>query len=212
MEVFFKFWSNVSFVDVIEFLGTFAFAISGIRLASAKKLDWFGAFVVGFVTAIGGGTLRDLFLQVTPFWMLSSVYVWCTVFALFFVIVFRKKLVHLNAPFLWFDSIGLGLFVVVGVEKTLSLGYPLWVVVIMGTITGIIGGITRDLLIREIPAIFTQEFYAVACILGSLLYGWLDYLEVSAPLTQVATAIFVFSIRLAATRYHWKLPVLKGEV
>ncbi|WP_430614807.1 trimeric intracellular cation channel family protein [Flavobacterium sp. JP2137] len=212
MEQWLVFWKNVSFVDVIEFLGTFAFAVSGIRLASAKKLDWFGAFVVGFVTATGGGTLRDLLLGVVPFWMISSVYVWCTIISMVFVIIFRKKLVHLNGPFLWFDSIGLGLFVVVGVEKALTLDYAIWVVVLMGTITGIVGGMIRDILINEIPAIFTQEFYAVACILGSLLYCSFDYMGVSAPVTQVSTAIFVFVIRLAATRYSWKLPVLKGEL
>ena len=126
MEKLPDFWQNIQFVDIIEFIGTFAFAISGIRLASAKKFDWFGALVVGLVTAIGGGTLRDLLLGLTPFWLLSSVYLWCTVFALFFVIVFRKFLVKLNNTFFWFDSIGLGLFVVVGSEKAFSLGYEWW--------------------------------------------------------------------------------------
>ncbi len=211
MEQLIDFWKNVSFVDVIEFLGTFAFAVSGIRLASAKKLDWFGAFVVGFVTATGGGTLRDLLLGVVPFWMNSSVYACCTILSLVFVIIFRKKLVHLNGPFLWFDSIGLGLFVVVGVEKALSLNYDVWVIVLMGTITGIVGGVIRDILINEIPAVFTQELYAIACIMGGLLYCSFDYMGVSAPVTQISTAVFVFVIRLAATRYKWKLPILKGE-
>lgn len=124
MDTFVHFWVTIKFVDVIEFFGTIAFAISGIRLASAKSVDWFGAFVVGFVTATGGGTLRDLLLGVTPFWMLTSVYVWCTIAALVLVIMFPQKLIRLNNTFLWFDSIGLGLFVVVGTEKTLSLGYP----------------------------------------------------------------------------------------
>ncbi|WHT40569.1 TRIC cation channel family protein [Myroides sp. mNGS23_01] len=117
METFVKFWLAIKFVDVIEFFGTIAFAISGIRLASAKNVDWFGAFVVGFVTATGGGTLRDILLGVTPFWMLTSVYIWCTIVALMLVIIFPQKLIRLNNTFLWFDSIGLGLFVVVGTEK-----------------------------------------------------------------------------------------------
>ena len=79
---------NIRFVDIIEILGTFAFAISGIRLASAKQFDLFGAFVVGFVTAIGGGTVRDIFLDVTPFWMLNTVYLWCSLAALIFVMIF----------------------------------------------------------------------------------------------------------------------------
>lgn len=211
MEKLPDFWQNIQFVDIIEFIGTFAFAISGIRLASAKKFDWFGALVVGLVTAIGGGTLRDLLLGLTPFWLLSSVYLCCTVFALFFVIVFRKFLVKLNNTFFWFDSIGLGLFVVVGSEKAFSLGYEWWVVIIMGTITGVVGGIIRDILINEIPIIFTQELYAVACILGAGLFCFLNYIGVNMSVIQIASALFVFVIRIVATRYQWRLPILKGE-
>ena len=211
MEKLPDFWQNIQFVDIIEFIGTFAFAISGIRLASAKKFDWFGALVVGLVTAIGGGTQRDLLLGLTPFWLLSSVYLWCTVFALFFVIVFRKFLVKLNNTFFWFDSIGLGLFVVVGSEKAFSLGYEWWVVIIMGTITGVVGGIIRDILINEIPIIFTQELYAVACILGAGLFCFLNYIGVNMSVIQIASALFVFVIRIVATRYQWRLPILKGE-
>ncbi len=204
-------FSDIQLVDVIEFAGTFAFAISGIRLASAKKFDWFGALVVGFVTAIGGGTLRDLFLGVTPFWMLSSVYIWCTVLALFFVILFRKYLVHLNNTFFWFDSIGLGLFVVVGVEKTMELGFPFWVIILMGTTTGIFGGIIRDILINEIPIIFTQELYAVACIIGAAVFCILMHFNVSLTISEIATAITVFVVRIVATKFQLRLPTLKGE-
>ncbi|MDR2222568.1 MAG: trimeric intracellular cation channel family protein [Flavobacteriaceae bacterium] len=211
VDVFMEFWSTITFVDIIEFLGTCAFAISGIRLASAKSLDWFGALVVGFVTATGGGTLRDLLLGVTPFWMLNSVYVWCTIIALFFVVIFRKQLVHLNNTFLWFDSIGLGLFVVVGTEKTMSLGYPFWVVVIMATITGVVGGIIRDIMINEIPAIFKQEWYALTCIFGVVIYYVLDFLKVDIIFSQIFCAASVFVIRLIATRYKLGLPTLKSE-
>ncbi|MDM1043419.1 trimeric intracellular cation channel family protein [Myroides sp. 1354] len=211
MDTFVKFWLTIKFVDVIEFFGTIAFAISGIRLASAKSVDWFGAFVVGFVTATGGGTLRDLLLGVTPFWMLTSVYVWCTIVALMLVIIFPQKLIRLNNTFLWFDSIGLGLFVVVGAEKTLALGYPFWVVVIMATITGVVGGMIRDILINEIPAIFRQEWYALACIFGVFIYYMLQAIGLDAVIVQISTAASVFVIRLIATRYRLGLPTLKGE-
>lgn len=211
MNSLFEFWRTIQFVDVIEFLGTFAFAISGIRLASAKKFDWFGALVVGFVTATGGGTLRDLLLDVTPFWMLSGVYFWCTVLALIFVIIFRKHLVRLNNTFFWFDSIGLGLFVVVGVEKAMGLGYDPWVQIVMGTITGVVGGIIRDILINEIPIIFTQELYAVVCIIGAAIYCMLVYFGVNITVVQITTAIFIFVIRIIATKYQLRLPTLKGE-
>lgn len=208
---FFDVFNDLKLVDIIEFLGTFAFAISGIRLASAKKFDWFGALVIGFVTAIGGGTLRDLLLGVTPFWMLSSVYIWCTILALIFVICFQKILVHLNNTFFWFDSIGLGLFVVVGVEKAMAFDYAPWVWIFMGTITGIVGGIIRDILINEIPIIFTQELYAVACIIGASIFCILHYFNVSLPIVEVVTALSVFIIRLVASKYGLRLPTLKGE-
>lgn len=208
---FFADLTHIEVVDIIEVLGTIAFAISGIRLASAKRFDWFGAIVIGFVTATGGGTLRDLLLDVPVFWMQASRYIWCTLFAFIIVLGFRKYLVHLNNTIFWFDCIGLGLFVVVGYEKALALGYPIWVCVSMATITGIVGGIIRDILINEVPIIFTQELYAVACILGGILFSVLYYFEIQLLVIEVSTAVFVVVIRFFATRYHIKLPILKGE-
>lgn len=202
---------QVQLVDVIEFLGTIAFAISGIRLASAKKFDWFGAIVVGFVTAIGGGTLRDILLDVTPFWMQSSIYLWGTVLAFLIVVLFRKFLVHLNNTIFWFDCVGLGLFVVVGYEKTMMLGYAVWVCIFMGTITGIVGGILRDILINEIPIIFTQELYAVACIIGGIIFAILIYFGVDLSSTEIITAVAIVIVRILAIRFSWRLPTLKSE-
>lgn len=206
-----EFWENITLVDVIEFLGTFAFAISGIRLASAKKFDWFGALVVGLVTAIGGGTLRDLLLGLPPFWLANGMYLLCTALALLFVILFRKHLVRLHNTFFWFDSIGLGLFTVVGAEKAMALGYAPWVIIMMGTITGVVGGIVRDILINEIPIIFTQELYAMACIIGASMYCILTYFGVNVAIVQVSTAVLVFVVRVIATKYKLQLPTLKGE-
>jgi uncharacterized membrane protein YeiH len=203
--------SNIEFVDVIEFLGTIAFAISGIRLASAKRFDWFGALVVGYVTAIGGGTMRDLLLGVTPFWMQSSVYIWGTVFAFVIVLCFRKYLVHLNNTIFWFDCIGLGLFVVVGFEKALALEYPYWVCIFMGMITGIVGGMTRDILINEIPIVFTQELYAVACIIGGVIFSILVYLNIDMAVCEIITAVSIVVVRILATKFSLKLPTLKDE-
>lgn len=205
------FWKNIQLVDIIEFLGTFAFAISGIRLASAKKFDWFGALVVGLVTATGGGTLRDLLLGLTPFWLTNSIYLWCTFFALVFVILFRKHLVRLNNTFFWFDSIGLGLFTVVGAQKAMAMGYEPWVIIIMATMTGVVGGIIRDILINEIPIIFSQELYAMACIIGACLFCLLTYMGANDIVVQISTAVLIFVIRVLATKYKWKLPILKGE-
>ena len=200
-----------SAIILIEFLGTIAFAISGIRLASAKMFDWFGAFVVGFVTAVGGGTLRDLLIEEPVFWLRSSLYIWGTFFAFLIVLLFRKYLVHLNNTIFWFDCIGLGLFTIVGFEKTLLHGHAYWVCIAMATITGIIGGITRDMLINEIPVIFRQELYASACALGGLLYALLYKLGVETIIIQTSVFVLVVLIRYFAVKYHLSLPTLKPE-
>ena len=199
-----------TFVQVIEFIGTFAFAISGIRLASAKQFDWFGAYVVGLATAIGGGTIRDVLLDVTPFWMTDPVYLICSALALLWVIFFGKLLIHLHNTFFLFDSIGLALFTVVGVGKSLALGYPFWVAIIMGSITGAAGGVIRDVFINEIPLIFRKEIYAIACVIGGLTYSACDYAGLDLILTQILSGLSVFVVRILAVKYKFCLPILKG--
>lgn len=205
-------FSAIQFVDVIEFIGTFAFAISGIRLASAKKFDLFGAYVVGLATAVGGGTLRDLLLGVTPFWMNNTFYLWCTLFALIFVMIFHNHLIRLDSAFFAFDSIGLALFVVVGAEKTLSLGFAPWVAVVMGTSTGAVGGVIRDVLINEIPLIFRKEIYALACVIGGIVFVTLSQTtNLNVIFVELSTAAVVILVRFLSVKYHLSVPVLKGE-
>lgn len=194
---------------VLEMLGTLAFAISGIRLASAKRFDWFGAYVVGFTTAIGGGTLRDLMLSQTPFWMLDSVYLIVTAIALGIVIVLGRYLIRLNNTFFVFDAIGLGLFTVVGIEKTLSAGFPLWVAVIMGTMTGAAGGVLRDILINEEPLIFRKEIYALACVFGCFVFWGCRTAGLDGAALQIITAATVIAARIIAVYFGLKLPILK---
>ena len=199
----------MDFITIIDYIGTFAFAISGIRLAAAKNFDIFGAYVVGFVTAIGGGTLRDLLLGMTPFWMEQPSYVVITAVALVFVIVFRKQVVRLNNTFFIFDAIGIGLFTVVGVERSLEAGFPMWVNIIMGSITGAAGGMFRDIFINEVPLIFRKDIYAVACVLGGVTYYICLWLGCSHILTQIISAISVILIRILSVRFSISLPSLK---
>ena len=200
-----------SFVQILDLIGTFAFAISGIRLASAKRFDWFGAYVVGLATAVGGGTIRDLLLDVTPPWMTDPMYLSCTAFAMFFVIVFSKYLIHLNNTFFIFDSIGLALFTVVGASKSLALGYPFWVAIIMGSITGAAGGVLRDVFINEIPLIFRKEIYAMACVIGGLAYWACLRLGIESYVSEIIGGSVVFIVRILAVKYKITLPILKGD-
>ena len=155
---------------IIEFLGTFAFAISGIRSASSKNFDWFGGYVVGLATAIGGGTIRDVMLGQVPFWMTNSIYVICTAAALLTFIMLKKLFTRLSKTWFLFDTLGLALFTIAGIQKTLIAGFPFWVAIIMGCITGAAGGVLRDVFVNEVPLVFRKEIYAIACIIGGIIY------------------------------------------
>ncbi len=200
-----------AFYLAIELLGTFSFALSGVRLASAKHFDIFGAFIVGMATAVGGGTLRDLMLGLRPFWMTDSIYLVVCALGVLWVMMFRKRLVRQDNAWFLFDTIGLALFNVIGIEKTLGIGLPYWTAIAMGCVTGAAGGIIRDVLINEVPLIFRKEIYAVACVAGGLVYTACHSLHVSAGISAPAAILTVICIRLLAVRYHWHLPVLRGE-
>ncbi len=200
------------FMFIIEVLGTIAFAISGIRLSAAKNFDWFGAYVVGLVTAIGGGTLRDLLLAIPVFWMQSWMYLAVTFLSLVIVIIFRRFLVGGMRTLFLFDAIGLALFVVVGIEKSFGAGFPAWVAIVMGIITGSFGGVTRDILINDEPLFFRKDIYATACLAGGLVYWLVTLLPDASPVVaQVACAVTVIGLRVAAVHYNWSLPILQVD-
>ena len=198
-------------LNVIEFLGTFAFAISGIRHAAAKHFDWFGGFVCGIAVAIGGGTLRDMMLGVTPFWMTSSIYLICTLIAQMFVIIFAHSLKRLDNTWFFFDTLGLALFTVAGLQKTLDCGHPFWVAIIMGTITGSAGGVIRDVLLNNVPVIFKKEIYAMASIVGGAAYWGLVECGCVMTVSVIIAFVLIVLIRIFAVKYHISLPVLRGE-
>lgn len=211
LNAIFNWFSNITMLQIIDFVGTFAFAISGIRLASAKQFDWFGAYVVGAATAIGGGTLRDVMLDVPVFWMHDGFYLWCTGFALLWVILFRKYLVHMHNTFFIFDAIGLALFTIVGIQKTLDCDLPIWAAIVMGATTGAAGGVIRDVLINEVPLIFRKEIYAMACIVGGVTFGISDWLGAPTEITLLLCGTTVFLTRVLAVKYQICLPTLKAE-
>lgn len=201
------------FVTWCDYIGTFAFAISGIRHAAAKGFDWFGAYVVGMVTAVGGGTLRDIMINVSPFWLTQPSYLIVTGLALLFTIAFRSQVIKANHSLFFFDSVGLGLFVVVGMAKTLDAGFAWWCAMIMGTITGSFGGLIRDTLINEVPLIFRKDFYASACLLGGLIYALLmHWTEWSISLIQLLVAVSVVALRILAQVFNLGIPTFKPEL
>lgn len=202
---------ETTFLFLIEVVGTIAFAISGIRLAAAKRFDWFGAYTVGLVTAIGGGTVRDVLLDIPIFWMQTWWYLAVTGLAFAIVVLLRKALVRNVKTLFAFDTIGLALFVMIGIQKSLATGYPMWVAIVMGMITGAFGGIVRDILINEEPLFFRKDIYATACLAGGAVYWVIALCGGSEILQQSCCALTVILLRFFAVRYSWSLPVLKND-
>lgn len=201
-----------AFLFIIEVVGTIAFAISGIRLAAYKNFDLFGAYTIGLVTATGGGTLRDMMLNLPVFWLQNPIYLAVTGLSLAIVIIFRRMLVSHNRLLFTFDAIGLALFVVIGIQKTLAAGYPMWAAVIMGMVTGSFGGIVRDILINEEPLFFRKDIYATACLAGGGVYWLIDIAGGSTVLQQAVCAATVIGLRVCALYFNWALPVLTYDV
>lgn len=199
-----------SFV-IIEFAGTFAFALSGTRLASAKRFDVFGAWIVGLATAIGGGTIRDLMLGLQPFWMTNSIYFICCAFAVLWVMIFGKYLIRQKNTWFIFDTIGLALFNVIGIEKTINMGLPYWMAITMGSVTGAAGGVIRDVLINEVPLIFRKEIYALACVIGGNVFVLLNFFGLETSINEIISGISVLIVRYMAVAHHISLPKLGKE-
>lgn len=197
---------------VLEFLGTFAFAISGIRHAAAKNFDWFGGFACGFIVAIGGGTVRDILLDTTPFWMTDSMYIISTFLAQVFLLLFAKFMNKLDNAWFVFDTLGLALFTLVGMNKTLLMGYPFWVAIIMGTITGSAGGVIRDMIVNQTPVVFRKEIYAMASVLGGVICWGMLKLGVNTAICAIVSFAVIVTIRFLAVKYHISLPTLKKEI
>ncbi len=197
---------NITLISIIELLGTLAFAISGLRIAAGKQIDWFGAYIIGLVTAIGGGTLRDLLLNQTPFWMLDGKYVLLTGIALLATILFKQKIYKLGSTLFLFDTIGLGLFTIVGISKSLDAGFPYWTCIIMGTITGSVGGVIRDILLNEVPLLFQKDIYALACIAGGSIYFLFQFLNFPHEASEIAGALTVILVRIISVKYNLNLP------
>lgn len=202
------------FFQIIEILGTFAFAISGVLVALEKRMDPFGVLIIAFVTSVGGGTVRDVLIGQTPVtWMVNMVYVHVIFGATILAIIFRKRLDYLRMSLLLFDTIGIGLYTVVGVEKGLAIGLNPIICIALGTMTACFGGVIRDILCNEIPVIFRKEVYATACILGGITYFLLDKLPIDSNIIFIISGSVVIAVRLIAVKFEISLPSLyKNDV
>ncbi|MDG3581667.1 MULTISPECIES: trimeric intracellular cation channel family protein [Galbibacter] len=200
------------FYYIIDLLGTVAFTISGVMVAMNKRLDAFGIFIIGFVTALGGGTVRDILLGVKPVtWLINSTYMYVVIGTVLFAVFFRSKLKYLNISLFLFDTIGIGLYTVVGVEKGIAAGLHPIMCIALGTISACFGGVLRDILCNEIPVIFRKEIYATACILGGISYFVLTLFNIKSNIVFAIPIIVVILVRLLAVKYKLQLPSVYGK-
>ena len=195
------------FYFVIDILGTIAFSISGVLVAMDKKLDLFGVFIVAFVTAVGGGTLRDILIGNTPVvWLGEPVYMFTILGSVLFAILFRAKLKYFRKSLFLFDTIGIGLYTLVGVEKGVAADLLPIMCIALGTITASFGGVIRDILCNEIPVIFRKEIYATVCILGGTSYFLLKKLPFADTYAYAIAILLIIGLRIIAVKYKIALP------
>jgi len=202
-------YDHANILYYFDLLGTLAFAISGAMSAAEKRLDLFGAGFVAFVTAVGGGTVRDSILGYTPVaWLQDPVYFYIIIMGVATAFVFKQKVLKLKKALFFFDTVGISVFTIIGLERGLSYDIHPPLAIMMGTVSAVVGGILRDVLCNDIPLIFKKEIYATACVLGGVIFVLLMYLGLPDLINTIITTISIFLIRTLSIRFNWTLPKL----
>ena len=196
-----------NFTSFIEIAGTIAFAMSGAFAAMQNRLDPFGVLIIAFATSVGGGTIRDLLLDAPVFWItdlrICAVVFISTVLAMIFKSIEKN---FRNTLFI-FDSLGLGLFTIIGLQKGISAGLHPIICLTLGTITGCFGGVLRDILVNRIPLILRKEIYATACIIGGAIFLGLNLIpNISKEFIQISTILIIVAIRVVAVKFRIEIP------
>jgi uncharacterized membrane protein YeiH len=200
-------------IYVLDILGTFAFAVSGALVASDKKFDLFGVIIIAFVTAVGGGMLRDVLINAHPInWIGDLNYLYIIFSAVLFTFLFKSKIAHLSKTMFLFDTIGISVFTLLGLQKGLAYNLHPIIALIMGMISAVFGGVLRDVLTNKVPLIFEKEVYASACLAGGIMYLILNYFMVDENINFIVSASVVVIIRAIAVKFHLELPKIKDDL
>ena len=193
-------------VYVLDLIGIFVFAISGVLTAIDNDFDVVGAVIIGAVTAIGGGTLRDMMMGETPVaWMQDTNYLWVILIAVVVSYLFKSYISKLRKGMFFFDTIGIGLFTILGLEKALSIGLDIPIAILMGIVSAVFGGVLRDILTNRVPLIFREEIYATACLAGGLVYIVLNVFSDITYLNMGLSMLTVFVVRYFSVKNNWSL-------
>jgi len=196
----------MDWIYILDIVGTLVFAISGILTAIDSDFDVVGASIIGMVTAVGGGTLRDMLIGQTPVgWMTDLNYLWTIIAALLLSYLFKERILKLRKSMFFFDTIGIGLFTILGLQKTLSVGLDIPIAILMGIVSAVFGGIIRDVLTNKIPLIFRKEIYASACLVGALVFLGLEQILDNHAINTLISMLTVVIIRYLSVRNNWSL-------
>ncbi len=202
----------MTWIYALDLFGTCVFAISGVITALQKKFDLVGTLVIGFITAVGGGTLRDLLIGEFPVsWLNDRYYFLVVILGYVIAYLFKNKVLAFKKSMFLFDTIGIALFTVLGIEVAISKGLNVEICLIMGVISACFGGVIRDVLTNEIPLIFRKEIYATACFAGGLVYILLAEISEFRNLNISLAFLTVFIIRALSIKYGWSLNFSKGS-
>ncbi|TYP98922.1 putative membrane protein YeiH [Tenacibaculum adriaticum] len=203
----------MSIIYVLDLVGTFAFAVSGALVASKKQFDLFGVIIIAFVTAVGGGMLRDILIDAHPInWIGDLNYIWTILIAVVFTFLFKSKIEPLRKTFFLFDTIGIGVFTLLGLQKGLNFNLHPFVALIMGMISAVFGGVIRDVLTRKVPLIFKKEIYASACLAGGVVYLLLNYLAIQEDIQFIISAAVIVLIRTVSVKFKLELPKVEDDL
>ena len=200
----------MNLIYILDLIGTFVFAISGLRLAAKKEMDLFGAAVIACVTAVGGGTTRDLLLGATPVaWITNIHYPIAILLAIPVTFLFHQYIVKLKRTIFIFDSIGIALFTIIGTEKALNFGLNPAMAIVLGMVSAVVGGVIRDILCNEIPLIFRKEIYAIACLIGAIFFYFLTQWGLDKDINYLLTTAVIFVIRVVSIKLKLSIPKMK---
>ena len=193
-------------IEYINISGSFVFAVSGALIAMKKRLDPFGVLIVAFITAVGGGTLRDILIDRQVFWLYNTSIIYTVLIGATVAMIFKSKMNFFTKPIFFYDALGLGLFSITGVQIGLEAGLSSSICILLGTVTGVFGGVIRDIVVNRIPVVFKKEIYATASILGGCLYLILLKINVPNPYSQIIPILLIIIIRLTAVFFNISLP------
>jgi uncharacterized membrane protein YeiH len=197
----------MNLIYILDIIGTFAFAISGTLVASNKKFDLFGVIIIAFATAVGGGMMRDVLINAHPInWIGDLNYIWTILAAVVFNLLFKIKIAPLSKTLFLFDTIGIGVFTLLGVQKGLAYDLHPFIAIVMGMVSSVMGGVIRDVLTNKIPLIFKKEIYASACLAGGTVYLITNHFNLPENIQFFSTIFTVISIRLVAVKFKLELP------